>query len=153
MRGALFVLVSPEDAVFLGHAHHAFDAWQTLHILYIQRLGVADQVNFGQGLLAAALDMHAGLDALQRCQMRQQLLVFLRPFAGVGTENQNHFYPLKLFTQQNRRLCRPLRQRVTREATLGKLLPAAGHITHQQIGMCAHFCRCIRLSLRGSHAQ
>ncbi len=80
----------PEDAIFLRHTHHTFDAGQALHVFDIQRLGVADEIDLGECLFCAALGMHTRLHALQTLQMAHQLLVFGTLRLRVRIQYQDH---------------------------------------------------------------
>ena len=84
------VLVPPEDAVFLRHAHHALDAGQGPHVFYIQRLGVADEIDLGESLFRTAFGVHAGLHALQTRQMTHQLPVLGTLGLRVCIQDQDH---------------------------------------------------------------
>ena len=90
MCRALIILVPPENAVFLRHSHHTFDTGQALHGDEVQRFGITNQINLGQGLFGSAFDMHARLNSRQSGQMSRQLLVVRPLLIGIGRKYQNH---------------------------------------------------------------
>ena len=83
-----------EDAIVLRHPHHPFDTGQTLHVLDLQCLGVADEVDLGQGLFGAALLVHTYLHPLQSGQMIHQALIFGAFQFCIGIQYQNHLHIL-----------------------------------------------------------
>jgi hypothetical protein len=67
-----------------ANTHRALHTGQVLHVLDVELFRIADQIDLGQCLLTAALDMHAGLNTGQSREVRHQLLVFWRLLADVG---------------------------------------------------------------------
>ena len=82
--------MAAEDAVFLGHAHHAVHAREALDLGFVERGGVADEVDFGQGLLGADLLVHAGLDVRLVGEVVEHLAVLGAVVADVGFEDDDH---------------------------------------------------------------
>ena len=83
-------LVPAEDPILLRDPHHAFHDLEALDLLAVQGRGVADEIDLGQGLLGADLDVGARPDRGQRREMLHEPLVFLVVLVGVGVQDDDH---------------------------------------------------------------
>ena len=84
------VLVAPEDAVFLRHAHDALDAGQRPDVLEGEAMRVADEVHLGDRLLGAlhAVDFH--FDVGQAPQRVEELALSGGVRREGGVEDDDH---------------------------------------------------------------